>query len=304
MEEPEVNLKDPWLAAILAFLVPGLGHLYQRRLFKAAVYSTCILGLYAWGMSLSYGKIIQAPTEGQPRSKTFSFAAQAGVGLPAVYALYQAKRFNDGAAERVTSMPEGEELTAELTGQLALHQRDNDLVDEVTGTLSVLGDADAFGKPTLIGRFTGRTAEGVPVDVRLGEDTWLGPVLGADRMRIVDAPVVEVEGDEATHVGRLTGTIARSFWNWFQAPMHEDEEQQLHRELGKVHELALVFTWIAGLLNLLAIWDALEGPAYGYGLKDELAEQEREEPDSETADSLAAAATDAPAEAATAGKTG
>jgi hypothetical protein len=30
-------------------------------------------------------------------------------------------------------------------------------------------------------------------------------------------------------------------------------------------ELALVFTWIAGLLNILAVWDALEGPAYGYG---------------------------------------
>ncbi|MFT5091852.1 MAG: hypothetical protein ACI93T_000671, partial [Porticoccaceae bacterium] len=36
--------------------------------------------------------------------------------------------------------------------------------------------------------------------------------------------------------------------------------------------LALVYTWIAGLLNILAVWDALQGPAYGYG---------DEEPDSD-----------------------
>ena len=29
--------------------------------------------------------------------------------------------------------------------------------------------------------------------------------------------------------------------------------------------MASVFTWIAGLLNLLVIWDAVDGPAYGYG---------------------------------------
>ena len=37
-----------------------------------------------------------------------------------------------------------------------------------------------------------------------------------------------------------------------------------------------MFTWIAGLLNLMAIWDAYDGPAYGYG--DEEPEDE-EDPD-------------------------
>jgi hypothetical protein len=40
---------------------------------------------------------------------------------------------------------------------------------------------------------------------------------------------------------------------------------ELHRKLGKFHELALTFTMIAGLLNILVILDVLEGPAYGYG---------------------------------------
>lgn len=279
MDEPEVNLKDPWLAAFLAFLVPGLGHLYQRRLFKAAVYSFCILGLYAWGMSLSYGKIIQAPTDrpGTPRSKTFSFAAQAGVGLPALYAVYQAKRFNNGAAQPIETLPPGEELSAELTGLLSQQQGNDQIQDEVTGTLTLSPASGPFGKPTLIGRFEGQTTQGEPVEIVLGgEGTKLGPVLRADRLRNVYAPVVEGRGEDARRIGMLSGTIPRGFADWFEAPLSEDEEQQLHRELGKMHELALVFTWIAGLLNLLAIWDALEGPAYGYGLKDD--DDEKEQP--------------------------
>jgi hypothetical protein len=36
-----------------------------------------------------------------------------------------------------------------------------------------------------------------------------------------------------------------------------------HRELGSRFELGVVYTMIAGLLNLLAIFDAVYGPAYG-----------------------------------------
>ncbi|MFN9825440.1 MAG: hypothetical protein ACK58J_14935, partial [Planctomyces sp.] len=34
------------------------------------------------------------------------------------------------------------------------------------------------------------------------------------------------------------------------------------------YDVAAVLTWIAGLLNLMAIWDAAQGPAYGYGDED------------------------------------
>ena len=40
---------------------------------------------------------------------------------------------------------------------------------------------------------------------------------------------------------------------------------RLHYELGKTYDLAMVYTWIAALLNVLVLWDAFEGPAYGYG---------------------------------------
>ncbi len=64
----------------------------------------------------------------------------------------------------------------------------------------------------------------------------------------------------------------RSFWDRFEAPPDEEERDldrayllDLHRQLGKFYELALTFTMIAGLLNILVILDAVEGPAYGYG---------------------------------------
>jgi hypothetical protein len=271
MEEPEVNLKDPWLAAVLAWLVPGLGHLYQRRYFKAAIYSVCLIGLWFGGMQISGWRINQAPTNrpGVPRSKTFSFLAQAGVGAPAIYAWYQSRRYNNGAGQPVTALSGDGELDAEFAGTLFLQQGGEDIEQQVQGTLSVATTQGRFGDLTLVGRFVGTNQAGQAVDVALGEGTELGPVLQASRNRSAYARVVEGAGDEARRLGTLQGTIPRGFGDWFQAPLDEIEEQELHRELGKLHELALVFTWIAGLLNMLAVWDAFEGPAYGYGLHDD-----------------------------------
>ena len=72
----------------------------------------------------------------------------------------------------------------------------------------------------------------------------------------------------------IEGTVPRQFWDWFQVPLEDKALEEIHGRLGRRFELAQVFTWIAGLLNLLAIWDAFEGPAYGYGDEDELAEGE------------------------------
>lgn len=278
MEEPEVNLKDPWLAALLGWLVPGLGHLYQRRYFKAVVYSVCLIGLWVWGMQISGWRINQAPTNrpGVPRGKTFSFLAQAGVGAPAIYAWYQSRRYNNGAGQPVTSLPGDGELTAPFEGTLYRQQAGEDREERVQGTINVATTQGRFGDLTLIGRFVGTNQAGEAVEVQLGEGTELGPVLQASRRRGVYGLVVDGAGDEARRLGTLQGTIPRRFRDWFQAPLDEIEEQELHGELGKFHELALVFTWIAGLLNMLAVWDAFEGPAYGYGLHDETDEESPE----------------------------
>jgi hypothetical protein len=36
----------------------------------------------------------------------------------------------------------------------------------------------------------------------------------------------------------------------------------LHPRLGKLVEIGTIYTTVAGLLNILAIYDAFEGPAY------------------------------------------
>jgi hypothetical protein len=92
---------------------------------------------------------------------------------------------------------------------------------------------------------------------------------------------------------RVEGAIPRRFVDWFQVPMEGMPLERLHGRLGKFWELAVTYTLIAGLLNILAVWDALEGPAYGYG------DEPEEAGDSKTKSTKpAATAPPAPAESA------
>ena len=56
MADPRVSLRQPIVAALLAFLLPGLGHWYQGRRFKAAIFSVGILLLFGWGQVLGEGQ--------------------------------------------------------------------------------------------------------------------------------------------------------------------------------------------------------------------------------------------------------
>ena len=77
------------------------------------------------------------------------------------------------------------------------------------------------------------------------------------------------EGDRAIS-GRIEGSIPRPVWNSYGAPLQErmneltgeSDLDLAHKQLGSRFELGVVYTMIAGLLNILAIYDALEGPAY------------------------------------------
>ncbi|MCA9078735.1 MAG: hypothetical protein KDA93_27170 [Planctomycetaceae bacterium] len=269
MQEPEVNLKDPLIAAALAYLVPGLGHLYQGRLFKAAIYSVCILSLFGYGLWLSGGKIFQYRSEpGKPRTELLSFVAQCGVGLPGLFAINQGRRYRRSGDQVTSSL--SEPLSSSFQGKIQVQQGDQDIAEEMTGTIAFSPAVGQFGDPTIVGRVTGTLANGQSVDYMLAEGTRLGPAVRNSPRRMVSADIVEEENGRTVRIGRLEdASIPRSFWNWFAVPLSHSEDQDLHRELGKYHELALVFTMIAGLLNVLAVWDAFDGPAYGYGLDTE-----------------------------------
>jgi hypothetical protein len=151
---PEINLKNRYLAALLAWLVPGLGHWYQGRRGKAILYGTCILGLFFAGLLLGEGKNVfwrwTSPLRDAENFR-FSYICQFFVGLPSLPALIQA-------------------------------------------TLAHYG---------------------------------YGPILGG---YLAEPPLVELNA--------------------------------LHPKLGRLLEVGWIYTVIAGLLNILAIYDALEGPVY------------------------------------------
>ena len=90
----EVDLKNPWLAALWAWLWPGAGHLYQGRYAKGILFMVCILVTYFWGLALGGGHVVYASFK-KPDVR-YPFLCQIGVGLPAMPALVQRYRQTDG----------------------------------------------------------------------------------------------------------------------------------------------------------------------------------------------------------------
>jgi len=166
----EVELKDPWLAALLAWLIPGLGHLYQGRAGKGILFLICILGTFLYGFYLGDGRVVYAST---PSLFTrWQYFCQLGVGLSALPAIIQRG-----------------------------HVKKDPLAED---TLQ-----DLMRPPT------------------------------PPRSRVQPFVSVDGSGNEV---------------------VHPDELAKWHHDLADRFELGTVFTVIAGLLNVLAIYDAYGGP--------------------------------------------
>jgi hypothetical protein len=91
----EIELKQPWLAALLAWLVPGLGHLYQGRTGKGLLFFVCILGTFVFGLWIGEGRVVYASTPGEEPWR-WQYYCQLGVGLPAMPALVERARKEHG----------------------------------------------------------------------------------------------------------------------------------------------------------------------------------------------------------------
>jgi hypothetical protein len=90
-EPLEVELRSPGVAALLAWLVPGMGHLYQGRTAKGLLFFVCIMGTFSFGLWIGEGKVVYAngPSDTPWR---WQYYCQLGVGLPATPALLQKGR--------------------------------------------------------------------------------------------------------------------------------------------------------------------------------------------------------------------
>jgi hypothetical protein len=173
----EIDLKDPRLAAFLAWLVPGLGHIYQRRTGKGVLFFVCIVGTFFYGMYIGGGRVVYASTADVFSMRflqdRWQYVCQVGAGLPALPALVQRQLLRE-------------------------HKK------------PLFGDN--FMRP--------------PYDV---------PPAGGQ--------FISKDETDPNHTVQHPDELAK--WNY---------------DLGDYFEIGTVFTVIAGLLNILAIYDAYGGP--------------------------------------------
>ena len=284
MRDPRIQLKSPFVAGVLAFLFPGAGHWYQGRRFKATVYSVGIMTLFVWGMILGnwqpvYSELVyrgHAETAQmeftQPQLKmSFGYAAQFLVGAPALPSIVQDFRFRNATGVRDVL---DSEIDSDFTGIIRARGDDGEVAKLVTGRILItpaVADQPFAGTLTVVDNNGDKAEYAVEDNVRLGR-----AIFGSPR-REIRCDLVDNAANASGSGAALQGTIQRSFHNWFQAPRDTHELDQLHGDLNQHFDIASVFTWIAGLLNLLAIWDAADGPAYAYG--DEKPEKEDDEDD-------------------------
>ena len=274
MRNTRVNLKNPLIAALLAYLIPGAGHWYQGRRFKATIYSVCILSLFIWGMILGnwqpvYSQLVYQTDRVTPQMEkkvpttkfSFGYAAQFFNGAMALPALVQESRLRN---EQVRIDHLDSELQSDFVGMVSDFSGRGDDLQIVTGTMTI-APVNPSGGEAVTGTLKSSAADGKVVEYGLGGQIRLGREVFGSPRREIECRIVSVDGEELNIDKTLRGTISRSFLNWYQAPCDSQELDRLHGDLSRKFDIASVFTWIAGLLNLLAIWDAADGPAYGYG---------------------------------------
>ena len=259
---PEVDLRDPFVAVLLAFLVPGAGHLYQRRYAKAVIYAVCVFGLFGWGMNMAEGKCVSfrpltGPNAGN-RKEFIHYIGQVGTGLVALPAIVQYRRYF--SPENDSNTP-GQSVNARFEGVFQRRRTDDSLPENevpLVGTVTLVPRSSAF--IGLAGTATVTDPDGREFVLEVSDANLDNPIDVTDR-RELSATVLSDRGIQS---GTLEGSIPRPFFDRFEVPLSSAAEKRINTELGTTFDLAAVITMIAGLLNFLAMYDAYAGPAYGY----------------------------------------
>jgi hypothetical protein len=160
-----LELRDPAIAALLAFLLPGLGHFYQRRAAKGVLFSVSILTVFFYGLFLGEGRVVYAAWG--PQEIRWPYFCQVGVGLPALPALVQfelvrsGKRpFFDKSSRFMVPPDPGDPARGTPSELHLLHKRLNRYFElgtvytMIAGLLNMLVIYDAWGGPAFALRRT------------------------------------------------------------------------------------------------------------------------------------------------------
>ncbi len=214
-----IDLRDPWLAAFLGWLVPGLGHFYQRRWGKGGLFMTCILATFFYGLWLGNGRVVYASF--RDADAHYAYLCQVGVGVPALPAVVQSLRV--GGPTPKAPLWDGFMAPPMVRGQLVPRTWVEDQQDKRNAI-------DPNDKEFASENFANADPDGV----------YLRYVPGG---------------------GGSEGTDQAAFWQYKQ---------------GSFWDLGTVFTMIAGLLNILAVWDAWGGPALPVTKSEEEANEKKQ----------------------------
>lgn len=172
----EIDLRDPMLAGILAWLWPGAGHLYQRRYAKGMLFMVCILGTFFFGLILGEGKVVYASQFQNKADKVDGFqgyisrwpyAMQIGVGLPATPAIVQSlitARGGEPVLYKVMAPPRDREELNRWNKQLGTRYDLALLYTVIAGLLNWLAIYDAACGPAFSEPAEERPPGGKPKD--------------------------------------------------------------------------------------------------------------------------------------------
>jgi len=98
-----IDLRNPALAALLSWLVPGLGQLYQGRTTKGSLFMASLLTALVVGLWLGGGRVVYASW--RPGETRLAFLGQAGIGAVAVPAVLQSMRLSGPARQPYFASP-------------------------------------------------------------------------------------------------------------------------------------------------------------------------------------------------------
>ncbi len=162
-----VDLRNRYLAAFLAWLIPGAGHYYQGRRSKATLFTLCVLSLWFIGFALGGRHVVYASW--QPGDRRWHYFLQAGVGAMALPALVQGDRMRNSTDPRGRTVdsyrplwngfmappnrPVLEGEADEVAAWYALHGSGYELgswFTMIAGLLNFLVIYDAFGGPLAV----------------------------------------------------------------------------------------------------------------------------------------------------------
>lgn len=98
-----IDLGRPALAALLSWLVPGLGHVVQGRTLKGGLFMGSLMAALVVGLWLGAGRVVYASW--RPGDTRLAFLGQAGIGAVAVPAVLQALALGGPARQPLGAIP-------------------------------------------------------------------------------------------------------------------------------------------------------------------------------------------------------